>query len=246
MKLVIATAFYEVKGYSPYIMALTETIKLLHALGIDWDYYEVSGDSYVDRAKNSLANRFMKSDGTHLMIIDSDMYWELEGFGRMLQHALSGCPLIGAAYPCKNIWYFYGCIPNLDKETGNIKGTEINGLRALDMQCIPGGFIIYSRKAFEMTEPLLDRYYDPINDIEYIQYFKCSIEENNMRIGEDVYFQKRYKEAGGIVWMEPDITIKHMGINAWEGNYHQHLLNQVGVKEVSPLTVPEYGEGTQC
>lgn len=241
MKLVIATPFYEVKGYSPYIMALTETIKMLQMLGIEWDYYEVSGDSYVDRAKNSLVDRFMKSDGTHLFMIDSDMYWEMEGVAKMVKHALSGCPLIAAAYPCKNKWDFFGCIPKFDKETGIIKGMENNGNRALDMQCVPGGFIIYSRKVFEQTEPYLEKYHDHINDITYIQYFKCNI-ENNIRLGEDVYFQQRYKESGGLIWLEPNVTIKHIGVHAWSGNYQELLLSQIGAKEETPLTVPDYGD----
>lgn len=245
IKLVIATPFYEVKAFSPYIVALMQSVKMLDALGIEWDYMEVSGDSYVDRAKNSLAHRFMESDGTHLMIIDSDMYWEPEGFGRMLKHVINGCPLIGAAYPCKNMWGFFGCIPKIDKETGHVMGTEVNGSRALDMECMPGGFIIYSRKAFEVTKPFLKEYYDVVNDITYTEYFKCSVEgEQKIRIGEDVYFQRRYKEAGGFIWLEPDITIKHMGIQAWKGNYQEHLLNQVAVVEETPLTVPNYGDGS--
>jgi|WetSurMetagenome_2_1015567.scaffolds.fasta_scaffold299193_2 hypothetical protein len=243
IKLVIASAFYEVKAYSPYIVALLGSIRLLNELGIEWDYYEISGDSYVDRAKNTLANRFMDSDATHLMIIDSDMYWDISGFGRMIKHIATGCPLVGAAYPCKNIWSFFGCFPNIDKETGQVKGKEYEGGRLLDMHVMPGGFIIYSRQALEMTKPFLKTYYDMVNDITYYEYFKCNIEDGNVRIGEDVYFQIRYKEAGGIVWLEPDVTIKHMGIKAWEGNYHQMLLNKIGSKEVTPLTVPDYGEG---
>jgi len=247
VKLVIATPFYEVKGYSPYIVSLLNSIRLLTQLGIEWDYYEISGDSYVDRAKNTLVNRFMDSDFTHIMIIDSDMYWEISGFGRMIQHIIHGCPLVGAAYPCKNMWGFFGCFPNYDDETGLVKGREYgNGLRLIDMNIMPGGFIIYSREALEKTKPFIKIYYDMVNDINYYEYFRCSIEDKNVRIGEDVYFQKRYKQAGGILWLEPDVTIKHMGIQAWEGNYQQFLLNKVGSKEVTPLTVPDYGEELSC
>ena len=231
-KLAIATPFYEVKGWSPYISSLVTSIKALEEMKIPWDYFELSGDSYVDRAKNTLVHRFMESDCTHLMMIDSDMSWELEGFLRIIRAALAGFELVGAGYPCKNKWDFYGCIPILDQETGEVMGREIEDIRLLSMACVPGGFICYSRKAFEMTQPKLNKYQDYVNDINYWEYFKCNIEpESGIKVGEDVYFQIRYRELGGIVYLEPNATICHWGVKGWVGNYHVHLTETRKPKE---------------
>ena len=56
---IIATPFYEVKGYSPYIRSLVYTINALNMFRIPWRYFELSGDSYVDRAKNTLVHHFL-------------------------------------------------------------------------------------------------------------------------------------------------------------------------------------------
>jgi hypothetical protein len=56
MKVVIATPFYEVKAFSPYIVSLMATMRLLTAVGIDWDFREISGDSYVHRARNTICD----------------------------------------------------------------------------------------------------------------------------------------------------------------------------------------------
>jgi hypothetical protein len=240
IKMMIASAFYEVKAYSPYIVSLIISIKFLDKLGIEWDYVEVSGDSYVDRAKNSLMDQFLKSDCTHLFMVDSDMSWEVVGFGRMVKDALAGFELVGAAYPCKNNWEFFGCIPVADEKTGYVMGKELGDLRVLEMWGIPGGFILYSKEAIERARPNLKTYKEYGRDgtvlKEVLECFKCNIEADGSRIGEDIYFQQRYKEAGGIVWLEPDVTIKHIGVKAWEGNYHEFLLNNRGSWEADVMT----------
>lgn len=224
LKLVIATPFYEVKGYSPYISCLIQSTKALTEMGITWDYYELSGDSYVDRAKNTLAHRFMEqSDFTHMMMIDSDMSWELSGFLRIIKAVLVGFELVGAAYPCKNVWHFFGCIPKVDPEDQSFQIAQAGDVQLIDMYALPGGFVVYSRKCFEQVKPNVKTYIDPNDGTVFHEYFRCNVEDGGGRVGEDVYFQLRYKETGGRVWLEPDVTIQHWGVKAWTGNYKRHL-----------------------
>lgn len=229
--LVIATPFYEVKAYSPYVSSLVNSINVLHELGMPYDYYELSGDSYVDRAKNALVHRFLKSEHSHIMMIDSDEAWDIEGFCRVIKAAMLGAETVGAAYPCKNNWEFYGCIPKIDDD-GSFLGKELGDVRLLDMFCIPGGFIVYSKAAIERARPLLNKYVEPTTGEEILECFRCNIEEGGRRIGEDIYFQQRYKEAGGIVWLEPNVTIQHYGVKPWVGNYHEFLLKQKAKHEI--------------
>ena len=252
-KLVIATPFYEVKAYSPYIASLLTSLKVLQELNIEYDYYELSGDSYVDRAKNTLVQRFLKSEATHIMMIDSDLSWEVSGFIRILKASMLGAEIVGGTYPNKNNWETFGVIPK-KSEDGFFLGLEKEGIRLLEMNGIPGGFLIYSRKAFERTMPNVAVSHEPIHDVDYYEFFKCSIERNDYRaktleqygemskdeliaelatvnkrgkgikLGEDIYFQARYREMGGKVWLEPNVTFKHYGVKGWEGNYHEYLL----------------------
>lgn len=224
MKVVICTPFYEVKAYSPYISSLLNSIRVLDELKIEWDYHELSGDSYVDRAKNTLVNRFLEIDATHLFMIDSDLAWDIKGFARIIKAGLMGAEIVGGAYPNKNNWDSFGCIPLM--EDGFPIGFEKDDMRLLEVWGIPGGFILYSREAFERTRSNLKSYIDHSNNITCLECFKCNTESNGVRIGEDFYFQQRYRERGGKVWLEPNISFRHIGVKAWEGNYHEHLLQQ--------------------
>lgn len=252
-KLWITSAFYEVKAFSPYIVSLVGTIRALEHMKLPWEYKEISGDSYVDRAKNTLLNSFLDDqEATHLFMIDSDHGWEVEAFLRVLRAAMMGAELVGASYPCKNNWDFFGCMPKQEEgDDGKLYliGQEIGDVRLLEMHCIPGGFTCYSKAALKRTEPNLKTYtsYDigTKQFVNFIEFFRCNIEDDGGRVGEDVYFQKRYTEMGGKIWMEPNAKIAHFGIQKWEGNYHEKLLREKEQREAAEqgITALEQFEG---
>jgi hypothetical protein len=265
-KVLISQAFYEVKAYAPQIACLIDAFKVLDELKIQYGYKMICGDSYVDRAKNSLVHDFLKSDCSHLMIIDSDETWDIEGFARLIRAALQGYEVTCALYPCKNNWEFFGGAPK--QVDGMIVGKEDGDVRVIEMEVAPGGFIIYSREAFERTRPTLDMYVDPETGEEILEAFRCNIEKPEIkrksieelaamtkeglikyifdirqggrvgiRIGEDVYFQKRYQEMGGKVFCEPNVNMGHFGIKEWKGNFHEHLLKSREKTCESPLSI---------
>lgn len=224
LKIIIATPFYEVKAYSPYIRCLINSMRVLEELRVEWDYYELSGDSYVDRAKNTLVHKFLEGHGTHLFMIDSDLSWGVEGFARIINAGIWGAEVVGGAYPNKNNWETFGCIPV--ERDGCLVGIEKPHLRLIEAEGIPGGFILYSRDAFERTRKNLNTYIDVTQDppVTYLEAFRCNVEKHGGRIGEDIYFQQRYREMGGKVWLEPNIDFGHFGVKEWKGNYHEYLL----------------------
>ncbi len=233
MKIIIATPFYEIKGYSPYISSLMNTVKGLNELGMEYSYYELSGDSYVDRAKNTIANRFMQSDYTHLFMIDSDLAWDVAGFMRIIKDA-KYFDVVGGAFPNKNNWNSYGAILRTDKG-GFPVGHDRDGIRVLDALAIPGGFVMYSKKAFKMVQGSVNTYVDDKSGdkkgTEFYEYFRCDVVDKQ-RMGEDVYFQNKFRQAGGRVMLEPNIHFSHYGVKGWNGNFHEYLISQPKVEGV--------------
>lgn len=257
--IMVASAFYEVKAYAPQIPCLLEMQILLQEMGIPHTYIQICGDSYPCRAKNALVHQFLKSEYSHLMILDSDETWNSEGFLRLLRASIAGFEVVAGLYPCKNNWEFYGGCPRIDEE-GALYGQEIDDMRLLEMTIAPGGFIIYSREAFERTRPILDNYLAPETGEYILEAFKVNLEVEGLvrhtvdelesmnkdrlielvlanqtggrkgaRIGEDVYFMTRYRKMGGKIWCEPNINMGHFGIKEWKGNYHEFLLKSRGL-----------------
>ncbi len=228
-KLVIATPFYEMKGFSPYITSLVASLELCWRLGVKVDYWTLSGDAYVDHAKNTLLTRFYKStDFTHLLLIDSDEAWNADSIIRMLDRNVE---LIGGAYPLKNhperwgvkVNTVDGGFPAVDPATGLISAS-----------LIPGGFMLISREAisrFVSFYPGLKYEDDSVGGDEIaIDFFDCP-RVNGRRWGEDFTFCQRFLAAGGKIWLEPNIDFSHYGVRPSTGNYHEFLLGRPGGSE---------------
>jgi glycosyltransferase involved in cell wall biosynthesis len=230
-KLGLATPFYMSQEYSHYGTSMIATCTMLTQAGIDWELLHVNGDSYVDRAKNTLLANFLESDCTDLLMIDSDEQWHPTAVSRLLQHPED---IVAALYPFKNNWGAF---------VGNPLINEIDGTRSYagyrelaDGSClleawnVGGGFLRIKRAALERFQ---DRYSDDVYVDDYAwpgragrtytQFFSCEV-VNHQRYGEDTNFCRRLREMGERIWIDPNITIMHYGIKGWEGNFHQHIL----------------------
>jgi hypothetical protein len=52
---------------------------------------------------------------------------------------------------------------------------------------------------------------------------------NGTWYGEDYAFSRRWREAGGDIWLLPDLNITHWsGDKAYPGNFHEYLLRRPG------------------
>ena len=234
-KVIIATPFYEMRGFSPYIASLVQTVQHLSALGIEHEFWELSGDSYVDRAKNTLFMRFVEDpDATDLFMIDSDMQWESATFVKML---LLPEEIIMGSYPQKNAWGVFTARPELveqDGKTHPVGRFLDDGSALLKASYLAGGFIRIKREAvIKYKEHYKDYvYYDHGADPSYperlyTEFFTCerrmSSDGMSLRWGEDRVFGLRMKDIGIESWIYPKANFGHYGIKGWTGNFHDYL-----------------------
>ena len=225
-KLMIATPYYELKGYAPYIRAMLDTAYVLFKGKVEFEYMDLCGDSYVERAKNTIMNRFgFYSDASDLLIIDSDLHWNPDGLVKLLR---SPFEVTGGTFPCKNNWESFPCCvlvnddltPRMDVKTGMIEA-----------DWVPGGFVKYKKSVCQkFAEAYPDDWYtDPSADPgapadrKYYNFFSCGIDNNHLRYGEDVGFCAKWKKLGGKIYIQPDIDFSHYGVQGWKGNYDKFL-----------------------
>lgn len=229
-KFFIATPFYELKGYSPYIESLLNSLtglaRYAKETGIEFEFHHVSGDSYVWRARNTLADRFLKSDCSHLIFIDSDESWEPEGLYRLMK---ADALVVGAAYPVKNNWQHFGVAIETE---GPEHLPRVNAAGLIHAEKVPTGFMKIAREVFErlrFAEPE-NWYWEPdeygVSEKRY--NFFGHLLENHTVYGEDISFCRRWQRAGGELYVEPRVTIEHYGTQGWKGNYDQFLRQQPG------------------
>lgn len=230
-KIAICTPFYNYSGNSKYIASLFQTTWFLaRYTTLDFDFWDLTGDAYVWRARNGYAKKLLESDFTEIFFIDSDEAWDLEGFLSIL---LRDVPIVGAAYPCKNNWEFYSCLIDCD-DKGYPKVTS-DGLIEAKNGIVPTGFMKIKREVFEkLADTFPDDYYDGVvnGEVERTMNFFGHLFEEHVPYGEDTSFCVRCRRAGIPLYVDPNITIRHYGLKAWEGNYHEYLLRQPKHDEV--------------
>lgn len=205
----IATAHYENKAYCTYVDSLVKSKDVLHELGIKHFWQSVMGDSYVERAKNSILGLFLDSRATHLLMIDSDMSWDIEGFIKILSTDRN---FVAGAYPCKNNWDDYGV-----KIIGN---PDEDGL--YEVEYAPGGFYSLSKTCVKTMWDAAIKQGECYTDIS-AAYKKLTADlfqrrvVNGCKQGEDVTFCEIWRILGGKIYLEPNIRFGHSGIKEYMG-----------------------------
>jgi glycosyltransferase involved in cell wall biosynthesis len=237
-KLIIATPFYSVSGFSPYIYALQQTMRVLSKADIDLDYWHPSGDAYVQRVKNTIMSKFLEDpEATDLLMIDSDMEWDVQALLRMLMMPEE---LIVGSYPQKNAWELWTSKPKFTKAPdGRISAMQKNlpdGGCLIEGEDLAGGFVLVKRgilERFAAAHPDL-RYIDESADPScpnrvYIEFFTAGplADGNPTGIkrfwGEDRQFSRRLAAMGEKWWIYTNITFGHWGMKGWAGNFNEYL-----------------------
>jgi glycosyltransferase involved in cell wall biosynthesis len=230
-KVIFATPFYEMKAYSPYVHSMFYTVRQLQAMNIWCEFWDLSGDSYVDRAKNTLFNKFLEDpEATDLFMIDSDMQWNIQAVLTMI--ALPDEIVIGS-YPQKNSWGKWTSVPKMQQNGDGgfhpIGRALPDGSALIQSEYLSGGFMRIKRSVLEKYKAKYtqDTYIDPSadpskHDRVYTNFFICEVRDG-LRWGEDRFFGKRLVEMGIQTMIYPNIDFMHYGVKGWGGNFDKWL-----------------------
>ncbi|MDP9057510.1 MAG: hypothetical protein M3N34_09370 [Pseudomonadota bacterium] len=99
---------YDGRCHAEFAFALCQLSALCPQLGIGLEFYFASGEALVMKARNAIADRFLRSDATHLMLIDADIGFQAVDVLALLalQMGASGrndYDLVSAPYPIKRM-----------------------------------------------------------------------------------------------------------------------------------------------
>jgi hypothetical protein len=209
-KLFIGTPMYGGANFYPFCRSMLNLVHILDLLGIRYEFMFLSNESLVQRARNIIANRFLKSDCTHLMFVDADISFEPADLISMI---LANKPIIGGAYPLKKIEPSEDprrrLVFRLLNETKEVKVNEV-------IQCkyLGTGFMLIKRKALEELKPFVPNYKmnsgGDDDGQRYWAFFHCDV-VNDEYLSEDYWFCHKLMENGFEIWLAPWVKLTHMG-----------------------------------
>jgi hypothetical protein len=181
--------------------------------------FQFTQSSDICQARSVLAAEFLKTDFSHLLMIDSDLMFDPKQAVKLMG---SGHLVCGGAYPKKT--------PSLHPEfTVEYEGPSIEGFRKANY--IGGGLILVHREVFGKLKtryPELTAKSDETGE-EFTSYFQNGIIDGRYR-SEDAAFCYRWNKCGGQVWVLEDCAFTHFGTFGWSGNF-MDLLAKIEEKD---------------
>jgi hypothetical protein len=140
---------------------------------------------YIQKNREECALASLEWNATHLMFIDSDMIFPIDGIVKllMLDKDIAGGTYNKRTFPIE---------PILNKPKSELKPFPFA------INALPTGFMLIKTEVFKKITP---------------PWFACPPKEGTHEfIGEDVYFCRKANMAGCEIWLDPTIDIEHIGI----------------------------------
>jgi hypothetical protein len=202
-----------------YTVSYADTAVHLERTGITlWSHF-VIGSSNLPRARNELVARFLASGCTDLIFVDDDMGWKPEAMVRLLA---SEQPVI-AGVGRKRV-----DVPNTDRDVWCVSFLEDaqrrlhqDAMGAIEVEAVGTAFMKIERAVFETmiaAHPAWKRAgHDGMSAAVKAQYYRFFAFGDEDERGEDFVFCREWRALGGNVFIDPTITLAHVGAKAWTG-----------------------------
>ena len=146
-----------------------------------------SKDGPIDMLRNGLVGLALAAGCTHLVMLDTDMYYDIKTIPKLLSHERD---VVGALY-------FRRCPPFepfMVKNNEYILEWEEGDLIEVDRTA--GGCILFNMKVFDKIDP---------------PWFEVEKTENGMiKLGEDYNFCDKLRNAGYKIYVDTSIVAEHL------------------------------------
>lgn len=183
--------------------------------GVEMQIAFIPGSSLITQARNQAVKAFFDSDADKLVYLDADVAFEPGAIVRLTSHDVD---FVGGAYRYKHDPEEYP-ISWLDKP--ELWADPKTGL--LEVAMVPGGFMCLTRAVFEkLSKQFPERGY-LFHGHKFFAFFHCPPGD-----GEDGAFCRDWRDVGGQVWMDPDLTLTHVDAagKQYTGNVGRWLKNR--------------------
>lgn len=227
----VATPMYGGMCSGAYTRSLMSLMEVLKAKGHLPIYLDLSNESLINRARNTLTEMFLRSRSDYLLFIDADQGFDHNAVVKMIEEDVD---IIGAPVPMKAInWERVAEAAkqgkdNLDKYTAmyNVNMSkeqkrvmQENPGQKVEVDYIGTGLLLIKRNVFEVLKEYVGSYRSDqqhIGGIDFgeaiYDFWKTTVDQESERLlSEDYYFCKLWKEQGGKIYLAPYVKVVHVG-----------------------------------
>lgn len=228
-KLYISTPCYDAMVTMQYTMSLLRLVQFCNQHNIDYMIDFLGNESLITRARNKSLNKFMNTDCSHLLFIDSDIEFQPEAVMDLLlfDKDVSCCVYPKKGFNWNKFMYSIQNEPN-SKEHPSSRGLDyaynimyndknelIKNGDFIRVNQSSTGFMMIKREIVEKLNKKhteLEIISDELsnNDTKMYGLFCCMIKDKQY-LSEDYSFCQRVNDIGGQVWINVKHNLNHIG-----------------------------------
>jgi glycosyltransferase involved in cell wall biosynthesis len=209
-KVLIGTPAHDGRVDVWFANSLVNTVKLAMQRQVELIPIYMSYDSLVQRARNDIVRLAVEEDFDDLIFIDSDEEWDPEWIFKLLAYKeeVIGLPVVKKS----------------DQMMFNIKAlptglkTQQNGL--MEVEAVGTGFMKISKSALKNVWDVSDEYQNEGRTCRMV--FDVKVVDGQL-VSEDNIFCQKWRNLGGKVFIEPSMTVNHIGVKKYQGNFLEYL-----------------------
>ena len=185
--------------------------------GVSVKLGDVSGCSIITMARNQLVHEFLKSDATELLFIDSDVIATADDVLRLM--AQSGDKDITAgAYPRRSKDKNFFADLYFDEN----QDLEFDG-SLMRLERVGTGFMLIQRHVIEAMVAAHPEWFYDFKGEQVCGVFDFQNRDGRY-LGEDYLFCDRAREHGFKIHIDVDISLPHVGTEAFENNFREEVV----------------------
>ena len=206
---------------APYVKALENSIPLVKDAGWEEGYAQEIQSPYISLARANLARKALDANADVIVYLDYDLSWRPQDLLKLLE--TPGEVVAGTYRYKKSDEEYMGHFYTLADGTPQCRGDG-----CIKASRVPAGFLKITRNAVEIfTKAYPGLIFGPESSPS-IDLFNHGA-YNGVWYGEDYAFSRNWEDAGGELWIVPDLNIDHhTASETFRGNLHQYLQRQPG------------------
>ena len=228
---IIATPMYGGMCHGIFMKSVVQLMFALRTNGHSVEFVDISNESLITRARNTLTELFLKTNFEYMLFIDADQGFDAGGVLRMIAEDKD---VIAAPVPMKAInWERIKLaseagIKDLENHTGvwNFNGLSPESIKTLsttkeqilEVNQVGTGLVLIKRHVFEKMKPYVESYrYNQQNDRNIAlnegiyNFWRTGVDESGLMLSEDFNFCRLWREIGGKIYLAPYVTVTHAG-----------------------------------
>lgn len=209
------------RPYQVTIDSLKSSVPFIEEAG--WEHGVVSeiGNPYISAARSYMLRKALDAGADVIVFIDHDVSWQPKDIVKLIN--TEGDVVAGLYRFKKDEEHYMGVIQDDEnalpvvRDDGCIKATRV-----------PAGFL-------KITKGAVNKFMTAYPELCYGPKFNLSIDifnhgaHNGAWFGEDYAFSRNWIDAGGEIWIVPDMNINHHSIDkVYKGNFHEFMMRQPG------------------